>query len=217
MEAAWGPLVGRWSAPRAVGRWAGQAFILGGAPTLAEAPDGTVLLAWDTPMAIGPDGGVEVVWRSPGHPFGRVADVPAAQGAAPEFDAAGNAYLVSSCYANVLVARAHSRSFRSHVLDDSSVVGFTLSLSGPGRGVAAWVEGTCPSGESGNTLGPVFTSVLRNGRFGSRLALTPADAQDGSPGVVAFANGGGSVMWGESSGRHAANVLQWRRRVRRPD
>jgi hypothetical protein len=193
VDAAYGPLNGSWFAARAVGRLTEfSAFVPGWQPRLAEAPAGSVLLAWDTWNA---NHGIHVAWRTPGHPFASgqgIANAP--RGAAPQFDAAGNAYLASNCSATVLVARARSHHFTRDVLATSSAVGFELSLSGAGRGIAAWVKGTCSTGGAAIEYGPVFARVLRGGVFGPRLALTPAHAQDHAGNVVSLPTGG-SVTW----------------------
>jgi len=195
VAAAYGPLVGRWSVPQTLGRETEMSAFEPGNwhPNLAVAPDGEVLLAWDTFNA---NNGIAVAWRSPHHPFGAAQSLAGGpEGATPQFDARGNAYLSSSCDGTVLVARAHSHHFRSDVLTAASVVGFSLSVSGPGRGLAVWVDGQCSFGdEAAATSGPVFASVLRTGMFGTPLALTPADAQDYGFTVVAV-DGGGTVTW----------------------
>lgn len=193
VEAAYGPLSGPWAPPRAIGyETEPSAFVPWRQPALAESADGTVLLTWDT---FSHDNGIAVAWRSPHHWFGAAQSLTGApEGATPQFDGDGNAYLASNCYGTVLIARAHAHRFRSHVVTTSSVVGFRLSLSGSGRGLAAWVNGQCSFGGAAKTYGPVFASVLHGGAFSTPLALTSASAQD-YPGNVVAMNGGGTVTW----------------------
>jgi len=192
IRAAYGPLIGRWRPARAIRRipFEPPGEVLGGEPAeqhLAIAPDGEVLLAFN---ASGEAAGL--AWRAPGHAFGvpqLLSEAPDC--AIPQFDAHGAAYLSGSCNGFVRVAPAHSHRFRrTAVLTNSQVFIFTLALSGAGRGIAAWVTGEC----DGHTPGPVFASVLKGGKFGTPLALTPSATQAVDANAVA-APGGDTVTW----------------------
>jgi len=213
VRAAYGPLIGSWSAPRTIsGPWS-IGYTNGfpwAQPHLALAPDGTVLVAWNGCSSqhacegvIGPGGGfaqqrVVVAWRSPGGPFGPPTVVRAAPlGAVPLFDAAGTAYLSSACSGTVAIAPAHSRRFRATIVTRGAAQSFTLALSGAGQGLATWVAGACSYDEaSGNQGGPVLVSILRAGGFATPFALSSAPASSVEAVVSATAV---TVSWYDGS------------------
>ncbi len=202
IRAAYGPLIGRWPAPRAIRRvgYEPPSLAIPSEQHLAIAPDGEVLLAFNTLSLAGDSGprGVAVSWRTPGEPFG-VSQVlrRALYEAIPQFDARGTAYLSAACNGSVTIAPAHSRRFgRPVVVTNTPVFSFTLAVAGAGRGLAAWVAGECSPEDwmVGNAPGPVFASVLSGGKFGEPLELTPAATQAIDASAVA-APGDGTVGW----------------------
>jgi hypothetical protein len=207
VRVAYGPLIGRWSPSRTIGRFWGVAPFFQ-YPQLTIAPDGEALVAWNACKSSASCGfnlrgvGVDVAWRAPGHGFGAPQLVGAAPlGAAPQFDARGTAYLASSCSGRVVIAQADSNRFsRSVVVAPGPVSEITLSLSGAGRGLAAWVAGACSLDEAeGNTPGPVFVSVLRSGKFGEPKALTSGATRAVYSHAVAVP-AGGTVTWSTDGG-----------------
>jgi hypothetical protein len=205
-----GPLLGHWSRPRVLGRFDDVNFTGGRMPLypqLAVAPDGQVLAAWSacgTPRSCpGPVSGVKLAWRTPGHGFGRSYEVRAApEGAVPSFDAAGRAYLHSSCSGRVLVAAPGSHSFRRVVtLTHGSVRDLVLGLSGPGEGLASWIPTACSTDQAAESApGPVLASVLRAGTFAAPRTLTAAGV--GAESSVSVAVPGGGIV---SARARAAN------------
>lgn len=120
-----GPLLGRWSQARVLGRFLDY-LITGGHtpfyPQLAVAPDGTVLAAWSACGSLkrcpGAIQGATLAWRAPRHSFGRPYKVLAApEGSVPSFDSAGRAYLHSSCSARVLLAAPGSHVYEASVAE----------------------------------------------------------------------------------------------------
>ncbi len=203
VRVAYGPLNGRWAPSRAIGSFWGPTPFLH-YPQLAIAADGEVTAAWNgcSSEASGggysfrPRGGV-VAWRAPGHGFGAAQRVAAAPlGAAPQFDTRGTAYLDSSCSGRILIAQAHSHRFRrSVVLAAGPVLSLTLSLAGPGQGLAAWIAGSCSYDEAvGSTPGPVLMSVLHAGAFAKPQMLSSASTQALYSNVVAVSTGG-TASW----------------------
>jgi hypothetical protein len=217
LRAAYGPLVGRWAPARVIGNWHDDAPPANRYPKLAVAPDGAVLLAFDDndPALDGP----AVAWRAPGHPFGapqallRSAntrlEVPHQLGPIPAFDARGSAYVWGNCDGVVLSTSPPSHRFGSPVaVAPAPVLGFTVSLAGPGQGLAGWVHGVCTTDEAaGDTPGPVLARILRGGTFGPLLALSSADTSAGGVDVVALPDGSGSVGWGLTQGQIGAGGL----------
>lgn len=212
LRAAYGPLSGgRWSAPQTIDAGWRVGYVNGmprAQAQLSLAPDGSVLVAWDgcrSPRAcggvIGPGGGyaqqrVVVAWQRPGRPFAPAAAVRAAPlGAVPQFDAAGAAYLSSSCSGTVAIEPPRSRSFRAATVTAGPVQSFALALSGAGRGLAAWVAGTCSYNDaSGNQDGAVRVSVLRDGAFAAPFTVDPAPTES----VESVAAGGAvDVSWSD--------------------
>jgi len=168
-------------------------------PRLAVAPSGEVLAAWNSWNAKHPNGarGMLVAWHAPGRRFGAPQGLPTApMGALPQFDARGTAYLNGFCNALVLRAPAHTHHFgRPVVLTSSPVLSFSLSLSGAGKGLAAWVRGGCSfDAAAGDTPGPVFFSVLHAGTFTKPTALTSAAIEAAYSNAVATP-GGGTLTW----------------------
>jgi len=204
VRAAYGPLVGRWAPSRAIsGRWR-VGFTIGPPSwrvALALAPNGTVLAAWDGCSSKARcqtmQENVVAAWRSPGRAFTAPEPVAAAPlGGAPAFDAAGTAYLASSCSGSVAIAPPGSRRFRPAVVTSGPVSYFKLSLSGAGQGLAAWVAGACSYDEEVlNAPGPVLAATLSGGSFTPAvvLAAAPTQAEDVIPAAVPA--GGGSVSW----------------------
>lgn len=222
LRADYGPLIGRWSPPRVIGR---DPWEQGYPPTphgfgdwfghLAVAPDGEVLLTfngrqgWQGSASAGEPVGVAVAWRAPGHPFGRpqvLREGPG--GAVPQFDAHGTAYLSGYCNGFVLIAPSHTRQFqRTVVITRRPVHDFTLSLSGAAHGLAAWTDEPCSFDAEGPgpPLGPVFATILSAGTFGKPLELTPADTGASYSDAVAIP-GGGTVTW-VTEGPHGAGAF----------
>ena len=192
LRVAYGPLIGRWSAPRTIsGRWSigwTNARPLA-QPRLALSPDGTVLVAWNGCLTqhacdgIVGEGYAEqrvvVAWHRPGRPFGPPTVVRAAPlGSASQFDAAGTAYLSGNCSGTVAIAPAHSRRFSRTIVTRGAARSFTLALSGAGQGLAAWVAGACSYDETTPPQrGAVLVRLLRGSRFVTPLALTAAPAE----------------------------------------
>ena len=210
VRAAYGPLIGRWPASQVIsGSWS-VSWTTGhpwSGPQLALARDGAVLLAWNgcksesacmgyVDVRGSKQPAVVVSWRSPGHPFGSPRTVSAAPFASvPQFDAAGNAYLSSSCSGTVAIAAAHSQHFSRRVVTAGAAQSFTLALSGAGQGLAAWVAGACSySDAAGPGSGPVLASVLHSGTFATPITLTPATTQSAWAGAVPTP-GGAVVTW----------------------
>jgi hypothetical protein len=192
VRVAYGPLIGRWSAPQTIsGRWS-IGWTNGfpwAQPHLALSPDGTVLVAWNGCLTQHACGGiigagytqqrVVVAWHRPGRPFGPPTVVGAAPlGSVPQFDAAGTAYLSGNCSGAVAIAPAHSRHFSRTIVTRGPVQSFTLALSGAGQGLATWVAGACSYDQAaGNQGGTVLVSLLRASGFVTPFALTAAPAE----------------------------------------
>jgi len=199
-----GPLLGRWSRAKVLGRFLDY-LLTGGHiplyPQLAAAPDGTVLAAWSACGSLrrcpGAVPGLKLAWRARGHGFGRTHEVAAApEGAVPSFDAAGRAYLHSSCSARVLLASPGSHVFRRVLtLASGPVRDLSLGLSGAGEGLVSWIPTACSVDEAGGPLpGPVLARELHAGVFAAPVELTPAGvAADESESVAV--RGGGVVGW----------------------
>ena len=202
---AFGPLIGRWAPPRVIGRQALSIAPVGRSLHLAISPFGEVLLAFDdgSPAINGP----AAAWRAPGRPFaaprrlfGRTnvaLTVPHQFGPIPEFDPQGRAYVWGRCDGVVVSTAPRSHTFgRPVILARRPVSSFTLSLAGPGRGLAAWIRGGCAVAmEEGNKPGPLLASVLRGGSFSSPVAVTgPSTLAVGSVALAQRA-GGGTVTW----------------------
>ncbi len=192
VRVAYGPLIGRWSAPQTIsGRWS-IGWTNGfpwAQPRLALSPDGTVLVAWNGCLTQHACDGiigegyteqrVVVAWHRPGRPFGPPTVVRAAPlGSVPQFDAAGTAYLSGRCGGTVAIAPAHSRRFSRTIVTSGAAKSFTLALSGAGQGLAAWVAGACSYDElTPPQPGTVFVSLLRASGFDTPFALTAAPAE----------------------------------------
>jgi hypothetical protein len=198
VRAAYSTSSGRWSRVRVVG----HAAILENLPPdrfprLAAASDGRVLLAWDEPA------GPRVAWRVPGHAFGaprRLTGAPRSPiGPIPAWDAAGSAYVSGRCSGFVFRTRPGRRNFgRPITVAPGRALGFTLSLSGRAAGLAGWIDGVCTTSEGeGDTLGPVFASLLRDGTFQPPVSLSAAATAAYGVTAVADPAGGGIVSWGE--------------------
>ncbi len=204
VHAAWRSPAGRWNRARIVGHAGIQEPLpVGRGPHLAVAPAGDVLLVWDDDFARRAT--LQVAWRAPGHRFGAARVIGRAPntplGAVPSFDASGRAYLASACSGLVFSAAPHHHDFGAPIVvakgsADHAALHFSLSLSGARQGLASWSNGSCTSDEAaGDTTGPIFASVLRQGRFGAPVLLSgPQDQAQGSV-AVASANGGGVVSW----------------------
>ena len=214
VAAAYGPLIGRWASPRAVGRltepiaYPPRPWY----PQLGIAPSGEVLLAWNAWNGISlADRGVAVAWRAPGHPFGAAQILSSAPlGAVAQFDSRGKAYLSGYCNALVWIAPAPSHRFGKPVVVASGpVLGFNLSLAGASRGLASWAAGVCSfDAAAGNTSGPVYVSVLRADKFGTPLALTPTTTEGYYSHAVALPSSG-IVTWatlGPPSGTYEVEI-----------
>lgn len=219
LRAAFGPLAGRWAPAQTVGRWTQTSYPPSGFyPHLAAAPNGRVLLAWDDYSR--PIDGPALAWRAWGRRFGAPqplarstaaaqlrAAAPNGFGPIPAFDAGGTAYITGPCNGFVFTAPAHARVFGRPILVAPSGrslsrmplagLGFKLSLSGAGAGLASWARGACSfDAAAGNEPGPVFASVLQAGKFGKPLAVSGNGAYTNT--AVAVPGGGGVVSWGGS-------------------
>ncbi len=207
VRVAYGPLIGRWSAPQSIsGRWSiGWTNARPGAqPNLALSPDGTVLVAWNGCLTqyacygIVGEGyaqqRVVVAWHRPGRPFGPPTVVRAAPlGSVPQFDAAGTTYLSSRCSGTVAIAPAHRRRFTHTIVTRGAAKSFTLALSGAGQGLAAWVSGACSYDETTPPQsGTLLASLLRARRFATPFALTSAPAESADAAATAP---GVTVSW----------------------
>ena len=192
VRVAYGPLIGRWSAPQTIsGPWSigWTAARPGAQPHLALSPDGTVLVAWNgcltqhACVGIIGEGYAEqrvvVAWHRPGRPFGPPTVVRAAPlGSVPQFDATGTAYLSAKCSGTVAIAPAHSRRFSRTIVTGGPAKSFTLAVSGARQGLAAWVAGACSYDETTPPQnGAVLVSLLRAGRFVTPFTLTAAPAE----------------------------------------
>lgn len=200
VRAAYGPLAGRWSPSRAIGRFIGLDPFFE-YPQLALAPSGAVLAAWNACVSSAcrwsARPGVTVAWRSLGRGFGAAQVVhDAALGAFPQFDAGGTAYMYSHCSGRVLIAPGYSHRFsRAVMLTPGPALAMNLAVDGAGRGLASWVAGACSYDEAvGSTPGPVFVSRLRGGTFTGSRALTSSSTMAISDSAAAVA-GGGTVSW----------------------
>lgn len=204
LRAAYGPLQAAWRPSRVLARFS-DVWFTGGRnaayPQLAVAPDGTVLLAWaacrSPETCPRPVGGVEVASRAPHVRFGPASLIRRApEGARAVFDVKGSAYLFSPCSGRVLVASPGGLSFdRVVTLSRGPVSDLSLSVSGPGEGLASWVGGACSTDQAvGDAPGPLYASLLKRGVFAKASILTPG-------GVTAFfargvaVRGGGLVSW----------------------
>jgi hypothetical protein len=203
VRAAYGPLAGRWNPAHAIGRSSVPADYppVRWVPHLAIAPDGDVLLVWshwDGRYGKGEEEhGDAVAWRTPGRPFGAPRVLPDAPGGAnARFDAGGTAYLYGYCSSSVLSAPAQTHRFvRAAVPTSGSILGFSLSLAGAGRGLASWISGECSfDAAAGNTPGRVYASILSAGRFSKPVAVSPPGSAIYQSTVVAVP-GGGTISW----------------------
>jgi hypothetical protein len=192
-------LAGRWTRARAVGRGA-PARPVPPYPRLAAGRDREVLLAWDGPAR------ANVAWRRPGHRFGKPTALRHPRfrpiGPTPAFDAADTAYLSGRCTGFVLRTRPGGHRFgRAIMLGDVQALDFTLSVLGPGQGIASWIDGSCTFDvAAGPTPGPVFARVLRDGAFQVPLSLSAAGAQAYNSTGAADPEGGGTVSWSQLPG-----------------
>lgn len=217
LRAAYAPLAGRWAPAQTIGRWTATSYPPSGFhPHLAVAPDGEVLLAWDDYSQ--PIDGPAVAWRKPGHrfsvprPLARSsvasslrAAAPNGFGPTPAFDAGGTAYISGPCDGLVFAAPPHRHRFGppSSVAPAGRLpwmplpgLGFNLSLSGAGQGLASWARGACSfDAAAGNAPGPVFASILHAGKFGHPLALSSSAADVDESTAVAIPGGAGVVSW----------------------
>ena len=214
LRAAYGPLIGRWRAPRVIGR---DPWESGYPPTgldnwfehLAVAADGEVLLAFNHSAVSNnlPPDGTSVAWRRPGHRFGMprvLHDAPA--GAVPHFDVSGTAYLTGYCDGFVLIAPAHTHRFNHRIVAArGSVLDFNLALSGAHRGFASWIDGRCSfDAEAADTPGPVFGRALSAGSFAEPVQLSSSSTTAGLDNVVMTATGG-TVNWETVTGFGSAS------------
>lgn len=192
LRVAYGPLIGRWSAPRTIsGRWSigwtnGRPEAL---PHLALSSDGTVLVVWDGCTTRRACAGVigegyaeqrvVVAWHRLGRPFGSPTVVRAAPlGSVPQFDVAGTAYLSSRCSGTIAIAPAHSRRFGRTIVTGGAAKSFTLALLGAGQGLATWIAAPCSYDELAPPQpGAALVSLMRAGRFLAPFALTTAPAE----------------------------------------
>jgi len=196
LRAAYGPLRGGWSRARLIARDTSD-------PRIAVARDRTQLLVWTNTTSTGSTG---VAWRGPGQRFSAAATLqrPRQQLTpyAPEsrtgaaFDSAGTAYLWSTCDGAIRIARPHSRRFGPPVdVTGGRALGFNLSVAGPGRGLASWVDSSCTGDVgAGPNPGNLRTRALRAGGFGATQTLDLQYAGDTTP--VAIAGDGGLVAVG---------------------
>jgi hypothetical protein len=191
VRAAYGSLAGRFTRSHAVGKGGS-----GGGPALAAAPDGTVLMVWNA--RFGTRERDAVAWHRAGRRFGTVRRLSRSSRAPSDpdglrvaFDAGGAAYVWGSCDAALLRAPARSTRFAAPIVLGGRARGFTLALSGSGRGLASWAAGKCSYGaEDPPELGPVSASVLRGGTFASPVALTAPDTRADGANAIALPGGG---------------------------
>ena len=173
----------------------------GDGPSLAVAPDGTVLMVWNGRFGDRDRERDAVAWRGPGRRFGAVRALSDSSrapsdpdGLSAAFDARGVAYVFGSCTASVMRAPARSRRLRGPIVLGGRVRGFSLSLNGAGRGLASWAAGKCSYGvEDPAEPGPVLASVLRAGTFGAPVAVTAAGVRANGTTAVALPGGAGIV------------------------
>jgi hypothetical protein len=174
-------------------------------PTLAVAPDGTVLMVFKTesnPQVF------SVAWRRAGHRFAKPSVLSRSQHAPnvdqpvhAAFDAQGTASVWGSCTASVLSAPAGTRRFGRPIVLARGVLGFSLATSGSGNGLASWVSGHCSTGVmDGDVYGPVRASVLRAGRFAEPVAVSPTGTLATGTRAIALPGGDGLVVYGTPAG-----------------
>jgi hypothetical protein len=199
-QVAHGPLVGAWRPAQALRRASGlDPFFR--YPHLAISPTGAVLMTWNgcSRSCLSGGQGVRVAWRQPGRGFAVSRLVGTAPlGASGEFDSAGTAYLTSGCSGRVLLASGPGRPFgKTLVFSRVPVSSMTLSLSGPGEGLATWIEGACSFDEAvGETPGPVLLQGLRHGSLGPRHLVAPlSQSMTAIASTVVATPQGGEVSW----------------------
>lgn len=190
---------GRWSSVQAIGRTASTAYAF---PTVAAAPNGAVLLTYNSPSQA--TSGAAAVWRSPGHRFGPVHALPTGKGGLLQqpttlFDTDGRAYVagILDCGSR----RAHgvllrtlplSRHFRPMRTVAPSPSGqLQLVLTGSGRGALAWRRVACSTNEF--LTGPIYAARVFNASAGKPTVLDPQSA-DG-PVLSGAPAGGADVSW----------------------
>ena len=202
LYAAHGSLTGRWTAPQLI------AARNASGPVLAVSPQRRVLLAWTNVSKYG-SGSTGVAWRTPGHAFSRALTLarPAPTlmpGEAPQsdvgaaFDARGRAYLWGTCDGVVRIAGAKSRKLALTAVAPGRALGFSLSVTGNGDGLASWIDSRCTSdAAAGPEPGTLHARLLRAGAFtapltfGTAANTTQAFALAGRAGLIsgwAFAN-----------------------------
>jgi hypothetical protein len=195
-----------------------QAVSTGGhdiGPVLAVAPNGTVLMVLKTGRTRQAHEFFSVAWRQPGRRFEAPRALTGSAHAPIEFhpvnaafDAAGNAYVWGSCNASVLRAPAGSHRFSRPIVLAGQVLGFSVSLNGPGEGLASWVSGNCSTGVTdGDVYGPVRVSALQAGVFGPPVAVEPFDVQATGTQAIALPGREGLIVYDTPSGRTYAAPL----------
>jgi hypothetical protein len=176
-------------------------------PTLAVAPDGTVLMVLKTARIRHSQEFFSAAWHRAGHRFGAPRALTGSRDAPIEFqpvhaafDGLGNAYAWGSCNASVFRAPVGSRRFGTPMVLAGQVLGFSVSLRGPGDGLASWVSGRCSTGvEDGDVYGPVNASTLHAGAFGDPTIVAP-DVQAAGTHAIALPAGEGVIVYDTPAG-----------------
>jgi hypothetical protein len=210
VRAVFGTIGGRFSRVQAVSRGGHDV-----GPVLAVAPNGTVLMVLKTGRSRQAHEFFSVAWHPPGRRFEAPRALSSSSHAPIEFqpvsaafDAAGNAYVWGSCNASVLRAPAGSHRFGRPIVLAGQVLGFSVSLNGPGEGLASWVFGHCSTGVmDGDVYGPVRASALQAGNFGPPVAVEPFDVQATGTRAIALPRREGLVVYGTPSSRTYAAPL----------
>jgi hypothetical protein len=180
--AAYRTPAGRWSPVQAVGLASPLHYAY---PRLAVASDGTVALVYNAGIRAAP--GMAVAWRRQGHAFVPIAAVPGGQLSEPTlaFDSSRRAFLAgtalcdneSQSHGVVLTAASASHRFgqpRSITPHPATEVRFTLT--GVGRGIAAWLGGGCSTSEL--LGGSVSARDVTTTGTGPITTVAPTEAND---------------------------------------
>jgi hypothetical protein len=189
-------IAGTWSSVETVGRARPFAYSY---PVLATSTGGTMALAWNSHTSSLP--GMAVAWRSPGHAFGAPRAVPGGTLSEPtlQFDSAGTAYLAgtalcddeSQSHGVLLSAPAATRRFgAARTIAPRPATEVSFAVTGPARGVAAWVGAGCSTSEI--LSGPVRGAFVTAHAAGAPVTL---DAAPGGSVRLISAPGGADAVW----------------------
>ena len=112
VRAAFRTPAGRWSSVQAIGRTSAKVQPAYAFPTVAAAPNGSVLLTYNALSEAAP--GMAAVWRSPGNHFGPVHALPTGKGGLLQqpttlFDTDGRAYVAGILDCNTARPRGAAR------------------------------------------------------------------------------------------------------------